>query len=186
MRLIVGLGNPGNQYNNTRHNMGFMALDKIASFLNISFSKEKFNGLYVMTTYKGETIILLKPQCFMNLSGEVIYKFVTFFKIAVEDIFIIHDDLDLKVGTFKIKPSGSPGGHNGLKNIEAHLHTSKYKRMKIGISNDKNRDTKEYVLEKIGKEDMSLLQEVIEKMPFIFNDYMTVSFDLLMNKYNRK
>lgn len=186
MKLIVGLGNPGKNYENTRHNMGFMALNEIAKTLNVTFSKEKFNGLYVSTTYKNEKIILLKPQCYMNLSGEVISKFMSFYKIRIDDFLVIHDDLDLPVGSFKIKPGGSPGGHNGLKNIESHLHTKQYKRIKIGVSNDKNRDTKEYVLEKIGKKDMDLLQNVLEKMPMIFEDYMSLSYDLLMNKYNRK
>lgn len=186
MKLIVGLGNPGKEYENTRHNMGFMAIDTITKVLNISLWKEKFNGLYASTVYEGEKVIFLKPQSYMNLSGEVIQKFICFYKIKIEDILVICDDLDLKKGTFKMKPSGSSGGHNGLKNIELHLHTQEYRRIKIGISNDKNRDTKEYVLEKIGKEDMNIFQKVLEKMPMIFKDYMQISFELLMNKYNKK
>ena len=148
MKLIVGLGNPGKEYEKTRHNVGFMVLDKFAEKHNLSIQKEKFNGLYTEFQYKNEKIILLKPQSFINLSGEVLIKFVEFFKISVEDILVIHDDLDLEVGTFKLKPSGSSAGHNGLKNIELHLKTKNYKHFKIGISNNKNIDTKDYAITK--------------------------------------
>ena len=131
MKLIVGLGNPGHEYENTRHNVGFKTIDKYASILGVSITKSKFNGLYVETMTQNEKIILLKPQSYINLSGEVIRKFVDFYKISVDDILIIHDDLDLAIGTFKLKKKGSSGGHNGLKNIELHLGTQMYKRIKI-------------------------------------------------------
>ena len=184
MKLIVGLGNPGREYVNTRHNIGFMCIDKIAESFNVSFDSNKFNGLYTQFNYNGEKIILLKPQKYMNLSGEVIRDFVNFFKVHIEDVLIICDDLDTKVGSYRLRYKGSSGGHNGLKNIELHLSTKEYKRIKIGISNDKNIDTKDYVLGKFTKEEMNLLNPIIENMHNVINDYLKLPFDNVMNKYN--
>ena len=186
MKLIVGLGNPGHEYENTRHNVGFKTIDKYASILGVSITKSKFNGLYVETMTQNEKIILLKPQSYINLSGEVIRKFVDFYKISVDDILIIHDDLDLAIGTFKLKKKGSSGGHNGLKNIELHLGTQMYKRIKIGISNNKSIDTKDYVLGKMSREDESKLDTVIDTVMASLDDYFQLPFDALMSKYNHK
>jgi PTH1 family peptidyl-tRNA hydrolase len=147
---------------------------------------EKFNGLYTQTIINGEKVILLKPQSFINLSGEVIRKYVDYFKIDINDILIIHDDLDLPVGTYKLKQKGSSGGHNGLKNIELHLGTQVYKRIKIGISNNKMIDTKDYVLGKITGEDNKLIEEVKDTAMNILDDYFKLSFTELMSKYNHK
>ena len=130
MKLIVGLGNPGREYENTRHNIGFMCLDKMAEYLKVNFDSNKFSGSYAQVNYGGEKIILLKPGKYMNLSGEVIRDFVKFFKISVEDVLIICGDLDTAVGTYRLRYKGSSGGHNGLKNIELHLGTKEYKRIK--------------------------------------------------------
>lgn len=184
MKLIVGLGNPGKEYNKTRHNIGFMCIDKIAEYFKIEFTSNKFNGEYTQFNYNGEKIILLKPGKYMNLSGEVVRDFVNFFKINIRDILIICDDLDIKVGSYRLRYKGSSGGHNGLKNIELHLATKEYKRIKIGISNDKTMDTKNYVLGKFSKEEMKLINPIIDKIPNIIEDYLKLSFDNLMNKYN--
>lgn len=186
MKLIVGLGNPGQEYENTRHNIGFQTIDKYANKLGVSITKSKFNGLYGETLVDGEKVILLKPQSFINLSGEVIRKFVDFYKIPISDILIIHDDLDLAVGIYKIKKKGSSGGHNGLKNIELHLGTQEYKRIKIGISNNKNIDTKDYVLGKLSTEEDEKLNEVKNTVLNILDDYFKVSFEELMSKYNHR
>jgi len=186
MKLIVGLGNPGREYENTRHNIGFMTIDMFADKLGVSIMSEKFNGLYTQTIINGEKVILLKPQSFINLSGEVIRKYVDYFKIDIDDILIIHDDLDLPVGTYKLKQKGSSGGHNGLKNIELHLGTQVYKRLKIGISNNKMIDTKDYVLGKITGEDNKIIDEVKNKAMNILDDYFELSFTELMSKYNHK
>ena len=186
MKLIVGLGNPGREYENTRHNIGFQTIDKYASKLGVSINKSKFNGLYGETIISGDKVMLLKPQSYINLSGEVIRKFVDFYKINIEDILIIHDDLDLEVGTYKIKQKGSSGGHNGLKNIELHLGTQEYKRIKIGISNNKNIDTKDYVLGRLSKEEEEKLNEVKNTVLNIVDDYLKVSFSDLMAKYNHR
>lgn len=184
MKLIVGLGNPGKEYENTRHNAGFKFIDKFAKSQNIDFNKEKFNGLYAEFNYNGEKIILLKPQKYMNLSGEVVIKFKEFFKIDLKDILIICDDLDTALGKLKLKYKGSSGGHNGLKNIELHLHSNEYKRIKIGISNNKDHDKIDYVIGKMPKEDLNILEKVTDQASQIIIDYLNLSFDNLMNKYN--
>ena len=184
MKLIVGLGNPGREYENTRHNVGFMTIDNYANNNNITIDKQKFDGLFVKTNIKGIDIILLKPLKYMNLSGEVVKKFVDFYKINVEDILIINDDLDMQLGKIKLKSKGSSGGHNGLKNIENHLNTQEYKRLKIGISNNKNIDTKDYVLSKFNIEDLKIIQTTINNTINILNDFLELPFDTLMSKYN--
>ena len=184
MKLIVGLGNPGKEYNNTRHNIGFMCIDEVAKYFNVGFDSNKFNGIYTDFNYNGQKVILLKPQKYMNLSGEVIRDFVNFFKINIEDILIICDDLDTEVGKYRLRYKGSSGGHNGLKNIELHLSTIDYKRLKIGISNNKNINTKDYVLGKFTKEELELINPIINKTPNIIEDYLKLPFDNLMNKYN--
>ncbi len=186
MKLIVGLGNPGKEYENTRHNAGFKFIDEYAKSKGLTFNQNKFKGLYTTFINNGEKIILLKPQKYMNLSGEVVRDFVNFFKINIEDILIICDDLDTPLGKIKIKYKGSSGGHNGLKNIEQNLNTNEYKRIKIGISNDKNQDRINYVIGKMPKEDLEKLNEVTSHSPEILNDYLTLKFDNLMNKYNTK
>ena len=184
MKLIVGLGNPGREYEKTRHNIGFMCIDKIANYFNVDFNMNKFNGMYTQFNYKGEKVILLKPLKYMNLYGEVVRDYVNFFKIDIDDILIICDDLDTPVGTYRLRYKGSSGGHNGLKNIELHLNSKEYKRIKIGISNNKNMNTKDYVLGKFSKEELELINPIIDKIPNIIEDYLNLSFDNVMSKYN--
>lgn len=185
MKLIVGLGNPGNEYKNTRHNMGFRALDFFADSKNLKFDKKKFNGIFSEYNYNGEKVILLKPQSYINLSGDVIKKFVDFYKIDVSDILIICDDLDTAVGKVKIKYKGGSGGHNGLKNIEYNLKTQEYKRIKIGISNNKKIDTKDYVLGKIDEDTNKEIDKIINLIPEMIDNYLSIPFDNVMNKYNK-
>ena len=186
MKLIVGLGNPGKEYDNTRHNMGFYMIDKYWNTKGLSNFKSKFNGIYLDTNINGEKVIFLKPQSYINLSGEVVRKFVDFYKIPLNDILIISDDLDLKIGNFKLKERGSSGGHNGLKNIELNLSTKDYKRLKIGISNNKSIDTKDYVLGSFTSDEFNKIKPIIEEVPNIIEDYLSLPFDNVMNKYNRK
>ena len=130
MKLIVGLGNPGKEYDKTRHNMGFIVIDYFALKHNISINQEKFNGFYGEFNYNGEKVILLKPQKYMNLSGEVVKKYVDYFKVNINDILIISDDLDMAFGRYRLRLMGSSGGHNGLKNIEQNTLMTYYKRRK--------------------------------------------------------
>ena len=186
MKLIVGLGNPGKEYENTRHNIGFRFLDHYADSIGVSINKNKFNGDYIKTKIHGEDVILLKPLCYMNLSGEVVFEFVRYFKIDKSDILIISDDLDLYVGNFKLKAKGTSGGHNGLKSIEQYLDTQDYKRLKIGISNDKHMPTKDYVLGHISPEENEVLDKLYETTDKIIDDFITEDFHMMMSKYNTK
>lgn len=186
MKLIVGLGNPGREYENTRHNVGFSVIDNYITTKNLGSFKLKFNGLFIKAKLFNEDVIFLKPQSYMNLSGEVVRKYVDFYKINVDDILVISDDLDLNIGNFRLRPSGSSGGHNGLKNIELHLNTNKYKRLKVGISNRKDIDTKDYVLGKINSDDKQILDNLNKTFVNILNDFFTKDFNTLMSMYNRK
>ena len=185
MKLIVGLGNPGREYQNTRHNIGFIFLDNYAKEKNIKIDKKKFNGLYNEITVDNEKVVLLKPQSFMNLSGEVVIKYVNYFKIDIDEILVINDDLDLNFGKIRLRPSGSSGGHNGLKNIILHLNSDNFKRLKVGISNNKLMDTKDYVLGKFSKEEKDTLDELKDEINELLDDFIKLDFDRLMSKYNK-
>ena len=186
MKMIVGLGNPGKEYEKTRHNIGFMCLDNYCQNKNLQFDKQKFNGIYIEKIINGEKVIFLKPQSYINLSGEVIFKFMIFFKIDKSEILVISDDMNLGVGTYKLKPKGSSGGHNGLKNIEACLKTQEYKRLKIGISKSNFIEMKDYVLGKIEQENIEIYNKMFKITDNIIDEFLTMDFDLLMNKYNTK
>lgn len=186
MKLIVGLGNPGREYENTRHNIGFSLLDYIAKNKGLSFNNEKFNASYLSYFYKNEKIFLLKPLSYMNLSGGVISQFVNFYKINISDILIIQDDLDMSFGKIKIVYNSSSGGHNGIKDIERCLGTKEYARLKIGIANNKDIDTKDYVLGRFSEEELKILENDYEKLVSIVDDFCDLSLDRLMSKYNNR
>ncbi|MDD2409414.1 MAG: aminoacyl-tRNA hydrolase [Bacilli bacterium] len=180
MKLIVGLGNIGKNYENTRHNIGFKILDNFLG--DIKWKKNSY-GLF----YKDRDIIYLKPTTFMNLSGIAIKYFIKFYKINIKDILIIHDDLDINIGSYKIKYNSSSGGHNGIKSIINVLKTEEFIRIKIGISNDKEIKTKDYVLGQFTKKEKELLNEIKNSIYDIINDFKeNNSVDYLMNKYNNK
>ena len=184
MKLIVGLGNPGKEYESTRHNMGYIFIDNFAISHGVKIEKKKYNGLYEELNINNEKIILLKPLSYMNLSGEVVQKFVNFYKIDISDILIINDDLDMEFGKIRLRRSGSSGGHNGLKNIELHLNSNEFKRLKIGISNNKEMDTKDYVLGKFSKDEKKVIEDLKGKINELLNDYFVMDFENLMSKYN--
>ena len=184
MKMIVGLGNPGLEYENTRHNIGFMVIDDYAKKYNISNFKEKFNGLYVKVFRENDSFILLKPLSFMNLSGTVIRKYADFYKIKPEDILIIQDDLDLPIGKIKIKYKGSSGGHNGIKNIIENLNTEVFPRFKIGISKSNDVSYRDYVLGKLTKEDARIIEKIISFSPNIIDEFLTSDIEKVMSKYN--
>lgn len=187
MKLVIGLGNPGKEYENTRHNVGFMVVDNYILKKNIIDNwKLKFNGKYLETNIKGEKVIFVKPQLYMNLSGEVVSQFVNFYKLDLTDILVISDDLDLLTGNYKLRLKGSCGGHNGLRDIERCLGTDEYKRLKIGISKDKSIDIKDYVLGKISKDDIKLYSDLFDELVNVIDDFLSIDFRELMNKYNSK
>ena len=158
MKIICGLGNPGKEYEKTRHNVGFMVIDNYCKGENFS---KKFNGLYAEKVIFGEKIIFLKPQSYMNLSGTVVKPFCDYFKIDLKDLLVIRDDLDLKLGHTRIKFDSSSGGDNGIKSIISSLGTQKFYQYKIGISNDKTFETKDYVLGNFSKKELETLNKMI-------------------------
>ena len=181
MKLIVGLGNPGKEYENTRHNIGFMVID---NYLKNEKFKTKFNGMYLKKVINNEEVIFLKPLSYMNLSGEVVKKYVNYLKINLSDLLIISDDLDMPCFKIKLKYKGSSGGHNGLKNIIQNINTEEFKRLKIGISNNLNVDTKSYVLSKFNQEELEKLHKKFEITNNIINDFINLDFEKVMSKYN--
>lgn len=180
MKLIVGLGNPGKEYEKTRHNVGFMAIDHYLG--NESF-QSKYNGMYCEKIINNEKIIFLKPLTYMNDSGLAVRYFSDYFNIDINDILIIYDDMDFDVGKYKIKSSGSSAGHNGIKSIIKHLGTENFKRIRIGISKN-NVNTIDYVLGRFSKDDLFTLNNVFNIVDNIIEDFNIYDFDKLMNKYN--
>ena len=186
MKMVVGLGNPGREYENTRHNIGFIIVDSYAKKNNITSFQEKFNGLYTKVYLNGEYFLLVKPLSFMNLSGTVISKYIDYFKIDLKDVLIIHDDLDMNFGRIKIVFNSSSGGHNGIKDIERCLGSKEYARVKIGISNDKSIDTKDYVLGTFSSDEIKKMNEIYKDLENIIIDFCNDSLSKLMSKYNHK
>lgn len=184
MKLIIGLGNPGKEYENTRHNTGFMVLDRLSEKLNIEMTQNKFKGLYGKSKYKGEDVILLKPQTYMNLSGESVRQVMDFFKINQEDILVIYDDLDMPVGKLRLRQSGSAGGHNGIKNIIAHLNSQDFKRIRVGIDRHKYMNVADYVLSRFSKVESEAIEQGIENAANAVLDYLDNDFNHAMNYYN--
>ena len=163
MFLIVGLGNPGREYENTRHNVGFMAADIISDRYKFSPFKNKFDGLIAESQINGEKVYLLKPQTFMNLSGNSVVKAAFFYKILPENVIVIHDDIDLSLGQLKAKIGGGNGGHNGLKSIDYQISPN-YNRIRIGVGRPKFKSSEiiDYVLGHFSKSDQQVLEKAIE------------------------
>lgn len=180
MKLVVGLGNPGKEYANTRHNIGFLVVD---SFVGEEKWSSKFNGLYLLKNVNGEKVLFLKPQSYMNLSGGVVRKFVDYFDIKLSDVLVIQDDLDLDFAKPRLKIDSSAGGHNGIKDIIANLNSKDFLRLKIGISKALG-DTKDYVLSSFSKKEQDLLNENIFLYHNIIRDFTDKDAAYLMNKYN--
>lgn len=186
MKLIVGIGNPGKEYDNTRHNVGFMALDSIADHYNVEFNETKFKSVYTSIRVNNEKVILMKPQTYVNLSGSAVVSMMNYFNIDKEDILVIYDDLALPTGKLRVRFKGSGGGHNGIKNIIDYLKTQEFKRVRIGISNNKLFDQVDYVLGRFSKEDMSTLENTFKKLRELPEDFVNEPFSDFMNKYNRE
>lgn len=163
MKLIVGLGNPGSQYDKTRHNIGFMSIDYFANYLNLDFKLEKkFNSLFYKGKYKDTDFIVIKPLTYMNLSGESVFKVVNYYNVDIKDIIVVVDDINLEIGKLRLRIKGSSGGHNGLKNIEKYLNSDEYKRIRIGVgSNNSYSDLSDYVLSRFNKEELNILEKSI-------------------------
>lgn len=163
MKLVFGLGNPEKKFDNTPHNVGFCALDKLSEKLGAKFSKKKLLGLVAETDINGETVLLVKPQTYMNLSGECVFKFVKKFKVPLTNILVMLDDIDLPLGDFRFREKGSGGTHNGLKNIVAMLKTEEFARIRIGVGKPpEHMDLADFVLSKLNKEQLDKIEVGIE------------------------
>ena len=185
MYLIVGLGNPEAEYGKTRHNMGFNTINKIAEQYHINVNKTKFQGLSEVGTIEGQKVILVKPQTYMNLSGNSVKEVVDFYKIEKEKILVIYDDMDIEPGKIKIRKKGSAGGHNGMKSIIQMIGTEEFPRIRVGIGRPIHKDDEiNYVIGAIPEEDLKRLDEGIEKAQKAVEEILRNGVDSAMNKYN--
>ena len=187
-KLIIGLGNPGEEYKNNRHNVGFILIDKIAQELSLNFDNNKKKSLYARGKSKDIEYILLKPQTFMNLSGESAIYVSKFFNVKLEDIIVIYDDMDIPFGSFKIKKGGSSGGHNGIKSLIAHLQSDDFTRVRIGIGRPSaGKKVNDYVLSNFSKKereelDTVIANDVIEAVKVALFESPVIA----QNKYNKR
>ncbi len=185
MKLIAGLGNPGKEYSGTRHNIGFAVIDALSDKYNIDVSKVKFNGLIGEGRVGSEKVLLLKPLTYMNLSGESIRAASDFYKLSLEDIIIIYDDISLPVGGLRIREKGSAGGHNGIKSIIAHLKTDEFTRIKIGVGDKpKGGDLVNHVLGHFSKEDSVLIDDAVKRGAYAAAAIVLKGTKEAMNEYN--
>lgn len=183
--FVVGLGNPGEQYCKTRHNAGFEAIDYVASQLNTDISKSKFNALFADAKIENKRCFLVKPQTYMNLSGESVIKFVDFYQIPTENIVVIFDDISLPVGSMRIRRKGTHGGHNGVKNIINLLGSDNFPRIKIGVGNKPDFwDLADWVLSKFTKNELADLEEVHKKCFEALNLIINDKINEAMNNFN--
>jgi PTH1 family peptidyl-tRNA hydrolase len=180
IKLIVGLGNPGKEYEKNRHNVGFMAIDAIAEKHSTSSFTSKFHGLYCSADIQNKKVFLLKPTTYMNLSGKSVQELAHFFKIHPAEIMVIHDELDLETGRIKIKQGGSHAGHNGLKSIDAHI-TPNYHRLRLGISRPERMSTSNYVLGNFSEDEQIQINRSIECILNNINALLTGDYSKFMN-----
>ncbi|MDD3122198.1 MAG: aminoacyl-tRNA hydrolase [Candidatus Izemoplasmatales bacterium] len=181
-RLVVGLGNPGKAYEKSKHNIGFICLDQYAKHKKLKFKKEpKFQAEVLINEHD----LLIKPKTYMNLSGSAVKAIVDYYKISIDEILVISDDMDLPFAKVRLREQGSAGGHNGLKSIISSLGTSEFKRCRIGIDRNEAIDPKEHVLSDFSKVEMKKLTDLTISISSLIDDFLTnVPFPVIMNKYN--
>jgi len=186
MKLVICLGNPGGQYAQTRHNAGFMFADKLCAKLGGNFVNEpKFKAHIAKTVYNSEAVWIVKPQTFMNLSGESLLLLKSFYKIDINDLFVVYDDISLDLGKIRIRAKGSDGGHNGIKSIIKHASTDVFPRIKIGIGPQPPfMKSEDYVLQKFPQQDLTLLDETLDKSADAFLYFCDTDIYKAQNKYN--
>lgn len=188
MKLIVGLGNPGQKYEKTRHNAGFMLIDSMVDHYQLTLTEDKYFQAAIATTFiNGEKVFLAKPLTYMNESGRAVRRIADYYDIDDEDIVIVYDDMDLKPGHLRLRQTGSAGGHNGIKSIIQHLGTKSFKRLRLGINRPQNQSIVDYVLGDFSKEDRQLLADAITKGEAAIDLLLeTNDFNQVMNQFNRK
>jgi peptidyl-tRNA hydrolase, PTH1 family len=184
IKLIAGLGNPGREYARTRHNAGFAVVDSLAESLGIEVTARKFGGLVGHGEYKGKKLILVKPQQYMNLSGQVVATVVGFYKLAIADVMVVADDMALEPGVVRLRAKGSAGGHNGLADIIEKLGTSDFARLRVGIGKSVFPDARDYVLGEPTKEEKVLIAEGVQKAHQALLCWLTEGLEKAMNKFN--
>lgn len=183
MYLIAGLGNPGSEYEHTRHNTGFDAIDFISRRYNIPINRTKFKGLIGEGNMFSTKVMLLKPLTYMNLSGDSVRETASFYKVEPKNIIVIHDDIDLDIGKIRIRPKGSAGGHNGIKSIIANLNSEEFIRVRIGVGYPKN-DLVKFVLDKFSDQDRKIIDKVFETASDAVDTIIKDGVLIAMNKYN--
>ena len=187
MYFIVGLGNPGLQYENTRHNVGFMTIDYLANKYDIDVRKLKFKSLYGQGEISGHKVMLIKPQTYMNNSGMAVLDVYNYYKMPLENILVIVDDVDIEFGTIRIRKKGSDGGHNGLKSIIYQLGSQDFPRIKIGIGKRKEgQDLADFVLSKFSKDEKPRIEEAVLNAAMAVETIITYGIDEGMNQFNTK
>lgn len=187
MYIIVGLGNPGKQYEHTRHNVGFEVIDILADRIGICIEEKKHKALCGRGILEGQKVVLAKPQTFMNLSGESVRAISDFYKVESNDIIIVYDDVSLEPGQLRIRGKGSAGGHNGIKNIIAHLGTQEFPRVKIGVGEkQKGMDLADYVLSRFSKGEQEIMEEAFREAADAVAMMVRQNIDSAMNHFNMK
>ena len=185
--LIVGLGNPGPEYQNTRHNVGFWLIDALISVSKSTGKFQKsFNGELAQTTHWGVPVRLLKPMTFMNLSGQSVSAVLNYYKIGPEGLLVVSDDVDLEPGVLRLRPKGSAGGHNGLKSLIEHLGTEEFARLRIGVGRSANKDTSDHVLGVISKKERPVLEDAVIKAVQAIEIFLKQGIARAMEIANRK
>lgn len=185
MYIIAGLGNPGSKYENTRHNMGFKAIDAMASEFGIDVNRAKFKGLIGEGRIGSEKVILLKPQTYMNLSGQSVREIMNFYKIPEENLIVIYDDFDLPIGSIRVRKSGGPGTHNGMKSVVQELGSRKFLRVRVGIGSSDG-STIQFVIGKVGKDEQQILNEAAEAAASAAADIIRIGIENAMNIHNTR
>ena len=186
MKLIVGLGNPGKEYERTRHNAGFDVMDEIERMASASITQKKFKALVDKVNIGGQSVLLMKPQTYMNNSGEAVRAAMDFYHLTPQDLLVIYDDMDMPVGRLRLRQKGSAGGHNGIKSIIAHIHTQEFDRIRVGIDKDARIPTVDWVLGKIRKEDEEEYSKAVKLAKDAAVYAMSHSFAETMNQFNKK
>lgn len=182
---VIGLGNPGNKYRGTRHNVGFDTIDCLAFKNNVTVNKIKHKALYGETRMGNQKVILVKPQTYMNRSGECVLEIFNFYKIPIENFIVIYDDVDIPFGTLRIRPKGSAGSHNGMKSIIYQLQSDNFPRIRIGIGKpDGNQDLADFVLSGFDKEERKIIDDTIERAAMAVEKIITSGVNRAMNEYN--
>lgn len=186
MYIIVGLGNPGRKYANTRHNLGYITVDRFAEKHNIKIEKSKFKSLVGEGIVAGQKVLLVKPETYMNNSGEAVRDVMDFYKVDTENLIVIYDDIDLPTGTVRIRKSGSAGTHNGMRSVVYQLNDDSFPRIRIGIGRDERIDLINYVTGGFTKEEVAPLEAAVDTAVSAIVSYLEEGIDIAMNKYNKK